>query len=215
MSYRGRMPIVHYAISFGLQCRAKYQLKRVFHASCPSGVFDWQETPVAAAVAYLENDFQGMFEQADLFVDSTKRHVVHRTLGTTHMHEFPEGVTDKGIHLYYARARRRHDYLCEKLRRILRSEHPILIAIAPNHNDPLDLPALREALARYNPRGRFHFVVEPEAGAAGGDWRGDSATWDAALRPFSVPGRIRVLAQLRRLVRRPLTNLPRWRGTTQ
>lgn len=213
MGYHLRMPIIHHAISFGLQCRAKYQLKRVFRAASPSSVFDWQETPCAAVIDYLERDFRGLFEQGDLFVDATTRHVTHRTLGTTHMHEFPADVTNETIYLYYDRARRRHDYLCGKLRSILRSRHPVLIAIAPNHSDPnpIDLPALKGALARFNPKGTFHFVVEPTAGAVAGDWRGDNGTWDAILRTFTVPTWVMAGALLRRYFRRPLSALPRYR----
>jgi hypothetical protein len=207
------MPTVHYAISFGLQCRVKYQLKRVFRAASPSGVFDWQETPVATVIAYLENDFRGMFEQADLFVDPGRGHVAHRTLGTTHMHEFPSGVTNETIHLHYERARKRHDYLCGKLRKILRDRHPVLVVVAPNHGAPypVDVPALREALRRFNPKGTFHFLVEPEAGALQGDWRGNNGAWDDILRPFTVPRLVRAGAQFRRYFRRPLSALPRFR----
>lgn len=53
-------------------------------------IFDWQITPVAAALAYLERDFVGVFEREDLAV-SPQGEVVHRWLHTRHPHDFHAG----------------------------------------------------------------------------------------------------------------------------
>lgn len=203
------MPAIHYAISFGQQCRPRYQLKRVFRAACASGVFDWQITPAPTVLAYLAEDFSGMFELDDLYVNPATGFVTHRTFGTVHQHEFPEGVTDETLTMYYDRSRRRHDYLCSKLRRLLSGTHPLLIAVAPNR-DGFDIRLLDEALTRFNPRGTFHLLQEPEGGGTGEDWRGSNEIWDVALRPYTVPALAKARALCQRLVRSSVANFPRF-----
>jgi hypothetical protein len=81
------MQRVRAAISLGPNCRGKYHLHRVFADASPSGVFDWQVTPVEAIHCYLRQDFAGLFERADLVVRTGV--VWNARYGTSHQHEFP------------------------------------------------------------------------------------------------------------------------------
>lgn len=206
------MPTIHHAVSFGPYCRARYQLKRVFRSVNSSGVFDWQITPPAAAVAYLESNFEGMFEIDDLDIEPETQFVFHRALRTRHMHEFPKIATRESLEQHYSRARKRHDYLCGKVRDLLQGVAPVLIAMAPGSGDhkSVEVDRLRAALNKFNPQGTFHLMVEPHEGSRdGSDWRGNDRVWDDALRAYEVPIVARLRAEWRRMLRPPLANLPK------
>src|SRR5262245_1840069 len=107
------------AISIGLNCRARYQLKRVYGDGpwCPAGVFDWQISRLSSVGKYLRHDFAGAFELADLQI--VKGEVQNVRFGTRHPHEFPEHVTPESLAHHYAEARSRHDHLATKTRTVL------------------------------------------------------------------------------------------------
>lgn len=202
------MPAIYYAVSIGLECRAAYQLKRVFKAACPSGVFNWQITPPSALAAYFENNFRGNFELPDLYVERETAVVVHRRLGTRHQHEFPPDVTERTLPTFYDQARRRHEYLSEKVRRLLASPRPLLLATCRHHDIEAN-PVVVEALVRKARKSRpFYLLHEPPGGDVGADWRGSDEVWDDALRPFVVPGIAKVWSRLQLYVRPKLAVQP-------
>lgn len=205
-----RVPTIHHAISLGLECRAAYQLRRVFRACSPSGVFDWQITPAAALTTYIENDLRGMFDLSDLYIDE-QNIVSHRVLGTRHQHEFPEDVTEETLPLLYPRARQRHDYLCEKFRRLVRGTQPILFAVCAHRRveAQADMPAIIELIRRRNPSRSHYFLVEPAGGQIGPNWMGNDEVWNAALRPYSVPVSAKIRARLALYARPRVATLPR------
>jgi hypothetical protein len=136
-------------ISLGYSCEVKYQLSRaLFRRKYPNGsdydllamlmtpeygqrnferhIFDWQITPFAAVLEYLERDFQGVFERADLVSENGE--VVHRRLLTRHPHDFPhdQELDDATIDAAYAQARGKFDYLARKFLAHLRRPGPFL-----------------------------------------------------------------------------------------
>jgi hypothetical protein len=137
-------------ISLGYSCEVKYQLSRaLFARKFPDGeenecrrmlltpeygqrsferhIFDWQITPFAAVLEYLESDFKGVFERADLRVENGE--VTHRRLKTRHPHEFHaiDGVLDDAaIDAGYAQARGKFEHLAAKFRDHLKRPGPFL-----------------------------------------------------------------------------------------
>lgn len=130
--------IAYEPISLGYACEVKYQLSRaLFRRKYPDGqeldlrrmlltneygqrnferhIFDWQITPFAAVLDYLERDFQGVFERKDLFLNAAGE-VEHRRLGTRHPHDFKPmgGLTEASIDQGYAQARSKFDHLARK-----------------------------------------------------------------------------------------------------
>ena len=82
-------------LSLGPECRAKERIvERFGRAVSPSCIFDWQVTPADALLAYLRNDFRGMFDRDDLAIEAGEW-IVHNTrYQTRHPHEF--GLGDSG-----------------------------------------------------------------------------------------------------------------------
>jgi hypothetical protein len=137
-------------ISLGYSCEVKYQLSRaLFARKFPDGdenecrrmlltpeygqrtferhIFDWQITPFAAVLEYLQRDFQGVFERSDLHVESGE--VVHRRLKTRHPHDFHPvgGILDEAaLDAGYAKARGKFEHLAAKFRDHLRRPGPFL-----------------------------------------------------------------------------------------
>jgi hypothetical protein len=132
-------------ISLGHACEVKHQIARWTairsgHASVGHDeyrqnrlvrhLFDWQITPLHAAIAYLERDFRGVFELEDLELTGDADVVRHRTLKTGHPHDFlpTDGseVATRTLRDRYPDARRKFEYLAERFRRRLASPQPAL-----------------------------------------------------------------------------------------
>lgn len=137
-------------ISLGYSCEVKYQLSRALYTrKFPDGeefdlrrmlmtdeygqrsferhIFDWQITPFAAVLEYLERDFQGVFERDDLFLNPHGE-VEHRRLRTVHPHDFKPmgGLTEALIDAGYAKARGKFDHLARKFLTHLTRPGPFL-----------------------------------------------------------------------------------------
>ena len=177
------MPAIDYALSLGPNCRAKYHLRRRFGFGSPNCVFDWQVTPPAALQAYIEQDFNGMYERDDLYIKNGC--VFNRRYNTSHQHEFPRGTTEQTLSEHYPAARARHDYLYQRTRSLLRGHARLLLAFSRPISDDTS-QSLRKTLRGYSPHLRFEWLQEPEGGADGNDWTGNSAVWDALLAPYSL-----------------------------
>ncbi len=142
----GQPPPAFEAISLGETCSVKFQITRhLYLAAHPQGdvdavrealnthragqvftrhLFDWQITPAEAVADYLEADFAGVFERADLAV-SPDWEVIHRRLHTRHPHDFhasdpAAGLTTADLDAQYAAARGRFEHLAERFRHLLR-----------------------------------------------------------------------------------------------
>jgi hypothetical protein len=228
--------MVYEPISLGHTCEVKYQLSRaVFCGSNPHApadavrhlfgqdlgnqyfprhIFDFQITPFSAVCEYLERDFHGVFEREDLIIDPATGHVTHKTLWTSHPHEFwpPTGEADQAlIDREYAEARFKFEYLAERFRRHLerpgrylyvfmeyRAPHEVetLLRLLSRHEDHVahlllvDSPGREMDLTGLEGR-VFKAARRPVSGkTADQAWEGDDAGWDAALAPFdlSAPG---------------------------
>lgn len=202
------MPSIFYAASIGLECRAAFQLKRVFRASCLSGVFNWQITPPAALAAYFASDFRGNFELSDLYVDQETGVVVHKRLGTRHQHEFPTDVSEQTLPSLYPIARQRHDYLSGKMRRLLASPLPVLFATCRHHNIEADHQEVAALIRKARGSRPFYLVQEPQHGDVGADWRGNNQAWDDALKAYRLPAAAKVWSRLQLYVRPTLAKQP-------
>lgn len=210
--YSSIMPTIDLALSIGPNCRAKYHLRRKFGACAPSGIFDWQVTPPAAIHAYLERDFQGLFELDDL---QTQDGIVWNSrFGTSHEHEFPAGIDD--LERHYARARARHDHLCRNTRRYLTGDRRLLLGFS--RPVPTDVVAgIRAQVVRYSPQIRCELVAEPEGLARSDDWKGNLRVWDELLAPYTVRPLERTIAEMAgvaRLAGRVFGRLTRGSATT-
>ena len=221
-------------ISLGHTCEVKYQLsrrlyrdrhpgadegavRRIFRNSYGSEhfrrhIFDFQITPFSSVCAYLEQDFRGVFEREDLFVDPATAHVTHRTLATSHPHDFepPEGgATLALIDDEYAAARSKFDYLADRFRRHLLAPGRFLyvfmemraageaerllglLSRAPAHEAYLLMVGEPGADADYGDlAGRvLKAWRRPDAGKSEAHaWEGHDGAWDAALSPFTLRG---------------------------
>lgn len=154
-----------------------------------------------------------MFELADLYIGD-KNLVRNRKYDTVHQHEFPEDVTAETLPLLYPRARQRHDYLCNKFRRLVCGTEPILFAVCTHRRveAQADLPAAIDLLRKMNPAGNFYFLAEPDGGQLGANWMGDDRVWDAALEPYHVPAAAKIRARLALYARPQVAKLPAGAG---
>jgi hypothetical protein len=219
-------------ISLGYSCEVKYQTARaLFSRKFPDGteedfrrmlmtpeygqrnferhIFDWQITPFAAVLEYLESDFRGVFERRDLHVEDGE--VVHRRLKTRHPHDFHavDGVLDEAaIDAGYAHARGKFDHLAAKFRAHLLRPGPFLYvckeiriydeavrltqllrARSPDH-------AFRLLFVGYDGEDQMLDALKDEVfkawipaiadKPAGREWEGDNARWDQILRPWPL-----------------------------
>lgn len=228
-------------ISLGYTCEVKYQLSRnLYFRKFPDGseldfrrmlftpelgsktfrrhVFDWQITPFEAVIAYLEDDFRGVFERQDLTVDEKSGHVVHRHLRTLHPHDFKsagERLTEADIDRNYEAARQRFEYLADRFRRHLQGAGRylyvfkqiriyddavklmgLLQAANPEHQFKLlfvDYDGLDQWLAALD--GEVYRAWVPEVAAskpADRAWEGDDERWAGLLAPFTLTGADRI-----------------------
>jgi hypothetical protein len=174
-------------IALGNSCEAKVQISRVqqfrrwpqtSHAAFrlqmlpPTrsadrfgwDLFDWQGAPARSVIAYLEQDFQGLFEREDL--QAINGGVLHRKWRTEHFHDF-EGLTDRDnpiiteamIDQNYAVARQRFETLCEAFRHHLVEPGPFLyVHVCEDIPNELTTRLLLQQLAARSPDHRFHLL---------------------------------------------------------
>jgi hypothetical protein len=219
-------------ISLGYSCEVKYQLSRALYMrKHPDGsedelrnllqttergqrsferhIFDWQITPFAAVLEYLDRDFQGVFEREDLTVEDGE--VVHRRLGTRHPHDFhaADGVLDEAaIDAGYADARGKFEHLAAKFRRHLRQPGPFLYVCKEIriYDEVVRLAALlRQAdpdhafqilFVGYDGEDQTLSALEGEVFKAwtpmapdkepGHEWEGHNQAWEEALAPWAL-----------------------------
>ena len=219
-------------ISLGFSCEVKYQLSRaLFVRKFPDGeenefrnmlmspeygqrnferhIFDWQITPFAAVLEYLERDFQGVFERADLVIEGGE--VVHRRLGTRHPHEFRarEGVLDEAVvDAAYPAARAKFEHLAAKFRTHLTKPGPFLyvckeIRIYDEAVRLMRLLGARSADHRFKVLFVGYEGEDQMLDALAGEvfkawmpaavdkspaqqWEGDNGAWDKMLEPWSL-----------------------------
>jgi hypothetical protein len=157
-------------MSIGPTCRSAYHLRRRLNGEVVRGVFDWQVTPTAALVQYLERDFSGVLDFLDL--EQTPLGVRNKRLDTLHPHLFRGPFP-----LSYPEARATHDRRCARTRDVLRADTPLVLCLSDPGQDEAVISA---ALRKYNPRLRYRFL-SPVGGADGPDWRGNFVAWDEAL----------------------------------
>ncbi len=234
--------IAYEPISLGYSCEVKYQLSRaLYERKFPDGddfnlrrmlltdeygqrsferhIFDWQITPFAAVLEYLERDFQGVFEREDLFLNADGE-VEHRRLGTRHPHDFKPmgGLTEALVDQGYARARSKFDHLARKFLEHLERPGPFLYVFREVRIYD-EAARLIELLKGRNPAHDFKilFVGYPgetdqvlsalegevfkawiplaaPAKPADRQWEGQDGGWDIALKdwPLTIHGGDRI-----------------------
>lgn len=173
-------------VSIGNTCEARMQISRVLqfrrhpetshaafrlkmlppHAADVFGwdLFDWQGTPLTAVMAYLREDFQGVFERGDLAPSEIG--VMHRRLGAEHMHDFAKwrgkgepAFTQAMIDLGYPSARAQFDEMAEAFRRRLASPGPYLyVHVCEDIPTELTVRQLIRMLGARSPDHRFHLL---------------------------------------------------------
>ena len=215
----------------GFSCEVKYQLsRRLFLDKFPDGdlfdfrrllltpsygqrsferrLFDWQITPFAGVIDYVEHDFQGVFEREDLFVELGE--VAHRRHGMRYPHDFHgegQGIDEAVIDRQYPAARQKFEHLARKFRLMLEQPGPFLYVarVTPTREDAV---RLRRRLQGAHPQHRFELLflgweedaqppdldgvahwswltLDSDKGS-GREWEGNDAAWDEALRPWPL-----------------------------
>jgi hypothetical protein len=180
-----KKPVFRQAMSLGHDCQVIHQLRRKFgRYHCPSGIFDYQVTPTKTLLEYLERDFRGMFERADLDVDA-REIVINTRYRTRHLHEFPKGLRED-----YESAKSRHDYLCDKIRSVIDGVTPTLFGLRYSPSDFPLVSEVRSILSKRNPRLLFDIVMTsvgtPPTRPPPGHWMGNDEEWSNALSEFRV-----------------------------
>jgi hypothetical protein len=226
-------------LSLGNTCEAKFQIARVLQfrrdpdaselafrlAMLPPRrgedvfgweLFDWQGTSLRAVLAYLDRDFEGLFERADL--EPFKNGVVHKELNTEHMHDFeyllddPRAeVTPDVLDRGFAAARRRFDAMRLRFKDILRRPGPFLyVHVCEDIPTEWDVHRLFHALRARSAEHRFRLLFVGYEGSdspwgafahavadkafrprswdkpLGREWEGPDAAWDRALAPYRL-----------------------------
>ena len=189
-----------YVISLGPACRTGYQIRRLFGSKyCVPSVFDRQITPVPMIVEYFRRDFRGFFERQDLVQGERFSDVRNTRFGTVHPHDI-----SVPIDIGYAKARARHDRLCDNVRNALASSHRVLFVALDTGYQPFELE-ISSVIAAINPRLRFDVVLVKDAGiptrAEPNAWKGDDAPWDEALQLHRIAWRGAMLISRQRLMR--------------
>jgi hypothetical protein len=223
------------AISLGIACATRFQIMRHnYLARHPSAtveasraskfikygethIFDWQVTPLPTVTAYIDRDFDRIFEREDLEVAPAQGIVRNRRLHVEHNHAFsPLGrVTEADIDAQYSQARSKIEYLAGKFRRLLDKERGPLLYVVGYAPPTDEVGALLAALRKRAPQQQFHVAFigksdEPIRDlSVFGDcvsqfrerpysskpvefqWQGDDASWDDALRMLAVKHRDR------------------------
>jgi len=219
-------------ISLGYSCEVKYQIIRRLNALRYAGdadtlahalqrehrpspadrhIFDWQITPFAAVCAYLQSDFEQVFERADLMVADDGSEAIHRSLHTRHPHEFPAGeggLTEAMIDDYYPAARSKFDYLAQRFRDHLSRPGQFLYIFKEMRSDS-EVQTLIGLLSSRSPDHEVRLLLVDYEGAdpsLGGlsdqvsqgwiprcsdkppdrAWEGDDNAWDRIFKNFDL-----------------------------
>jgi hypothetical protein len=233
------MEEAYFPVSLGNSCETKFQTSRVMQfrrdpetslaayrlMMLPPGrsadlfgwsIFEWQLTSFKGVCQYIERDFQGIFERADL-APGPLGCAHNRRLGAHHLHEFEydhhktggaftQDIIDRG----YDAARLQLEERAETFRQIMRSPGPFLY-IHSCQDIPTERNArkLVELLGGASPDHRFHVLFvgheheDNDLSALSGlvskayrpsvsgkpanrEWEGDDEAWDQALAPFAL-----------------------------
>lgn len=192
--------IFDYVISLGPACRTGFQIRRLFGSKyCVPSVFDRQITPTPVIVDYFWRDFRGFFEREDLVQGERFSDVRNTRFGTVHPHDISAPI-DSG----YAKARDRHDRLCDNIRGAVNSSHRVLF-VAQDAGHRTFGADISEAIAAINPSLRFDVVLVKDSGAPTHAephaWKGNDAPWDEALQSYAIAWRGAMLISRQRLMR--------------
>jgi hypothetical protein len=202
-------------ISLGSACTTKFQIARTLpQYDDGTNIFDWQVTPCWATAAYIESDFDGIFEREDLEVENRHGSARNRKFDVLHSHAFcatGERLTEVDIDAQYPEARNKIDYLAAKFRKIFADCGPVLYvmcAIPPAD----EVAKLIRAIKRRASSQLFHlacvgmtgvnhdhdlsefggsvsraFVNLPSKKSADRQWEGDDETWESVLLALTAP----------------------------
>lgn len=177
------------AMAFGVNCRAGFHLKRVFDKRLTtSGIFDSQITLFDSIIRYVESDFRGLYELEDMEFVSGVGQVRNKSTGAEHVHEFPGATSQDELPKLYAESRKRHDYLCEKARRLLNGNQIIFLFISGKMKQE-QIDKIATTIRATYPKLKFRLIPEPaddlEATYTDGrSWHGNYAAWDRHLAKY-------------------------------
>jgi hypothetical protein len=185
--------------SFGYFCRTGFQIRRLFGKDrCFPTIFDRQVTPPEAICAYLDNNFRGMFERAD--VVPVGDYLYNMRYGIRYAHEVENAFWRYG----YEDAAAVHGRLCDLTRQAFTSREPIAAVICPRkpYKGPDDVV---RGLERHFPALAERVVIIDDDGEGSSTqalWRGNNELWDAAFRDYNpLPEPSPVRRQIERLRR--------------
>lgn len=189
-----------YVISLGPACRTGFQIRRLFGSKyCVPSVFDRQITPAPVILDYFRRDFLGFFEREDLVQGERYSDVRNTRFGTVHPHDISVPI-DVG----YAKARQRHDRLCDNIRNAVNSTHRVLF-VAQDAGHKSFGADISTAIAAINPSLRFEVVVVKDPGPPTRPepytWKGNDAPWDKMLQAYAIAWRGAMLISRQRLMR--------------
>lgn len=160
-------------VSLGPSCEVRWQLNRLLAMDPPGDIFDYQITPLPALFAWLERDFEGVFELEDLFI-APPHSADHRALKTEHPHVFhPAGdvLTDAELVKQYPAARLAFERRAARWRAMKYSGEKIIF-VRREGMTPADRCRLESLLP-----GTLVTISDETAGNPT-DWWGCSSTWD-------------------------------------
>jgi hypothetical protein len=183
-------------VSFGYDCRAGFQIRRLFGKErCLPTIFDRQVTPAEAICAYLDNDFRGMFERSD--VEPVCGYLFNMRYGIRYSHE-----VEDAFKLGYEAGAAEHERLCDLTRDALSGRTRIAAVVCPRKpfNGPDEIA--RHLQRRFPASSCEVLVVEDRDPVESGEaaWRGNNQVWDAAFRQYNPkPQPTAVQRQIQRL----------------
>ncbi|CAA2139561.1 hypothetical protein [Hyphomicrobium sp. ghe19] len=164
--------------SFGYDCRAGFQIRRYFgKEKCAPTIFDRQVTPPDAICAYLDNDFEGMFEAGD--VERVGGYLFNMRYGVRYSHE-----VEDAFKVGYEAGAAEHERLCQLTREALLGTVPLLLVIHKTKafRRPEDLG---RKVGNYSTAHEV-LVIEDASPVPPGQaaWRGNNDFWDLVLAPY-------------------------------
>lgn len=171
-------------VSLGPSCEVRWQLNRLLGVGPPGDIFDYQITPLPALFAWLERDFEGVFELEDLVIAPPKS-ADHRALKTEHPHVFhPAGdvLTDAELVKQYPAARLSFERRAARWRAMASSGEKLVFIRREGVN-----PADRRRLEKLLPGTLV--TISDEAAGNPTDWWGCSKTWDVIWDHLSALNR--------------------------
>lgn len=195
---------VDHIVSLGSACETAYNLRRHF-GFATAYPFDWWISPTAGVAGFIrDGDAAALYREDDLQPSAHARSIVNARYGIRLHHEFPRDrhapgqpvIADWTRHLAAPRARTEH--LTGRLFGLASAGRSLVFvrSFGPRDTNTQAVEALLAALEdRFGPARIGVVLVNYEgrvpagrpvtrlavARAAGSDWRGDAAAWDAAL----------------------------------